>query len=275
MVEALPEPSERELTSIVDLVYQKSGIVLHEGKRALIMARLQRRVRAGGFGSFAGYLAHVRADRTGSALAGLIDAIATNHTSFFREVEHFQFLRDRIVPALAARPLPIRAWSAACATGEEPYSIAITLLDSLPESRHGSVSILASDLSGKALQAARAAVFATTRVSELPRPVLQKHFERGVDAQEGLVRVAAATRSRVQFRQLNLLEIERIGPFDFIFCRNVMIYFDRAGRQRVVSMLERNVAPGGYCFVSHSESLTGLTHSLRWVAPSVYQRVTA
>jgi len=273
--ESGPELSDRDLKAIAELVYAKSGITLHSGKRALVMARLQKRVRLGGFGSFAQYLRHVENDRSGDELTALLDAIATNHTSFFREAQHFEFLRDVVLPPLAGRGdhAKILGWSAACSTGEEPYTIAMTCNDRLGPQAANRVKLLASDLSTKVLKVAKAGVYKSDRVEGMPLEMLRRHFEKGLGAQAGTVRVAASVRQLVEFRQINLLDPLTPGPpFDFIFCRNVMIYFDAAVQQRVVDALERRLSPGGYLFISHSESLNGVRHGLRWVAPAVYRR---
>jgi chemotaxis protein methyltransferase CheR len=264
--------SDRDLSRIVKLVYERSGITLHDGKRALVMARLQKRLRHHGFTSFSEYIKYVEADTAGEELVALLDAIATNHTYFFREAQHFAFLADRAVRDYQARgaQAPFRVWSNPCSTGEEPYSIAMTLDRVAPAVDY---SLLASDMSTKALKAAREGVYKMAGVQALPKDVLRRYFERGLGAQEGLARVSADLRKRVTFRHLNLLEIGDLHEtFDVVFCRNVMIYFDKPVQQRVIAMLERHVTPGGYLFISHSESLNGLTHSLRWVAPAIYQR---
>ena len=280
---ALPDPiadagdvrlSDAELSRIVRLVYERSGITLHAGKRALVLARLQKRLRAGGFSSFRDYLAHVERDASGGEITALLDAIATNHTSFFREPQHFEFLRSTVVPLLATGN--IRIWSAACSSGEEPVTIGITLLDALDSQHHARIRILASDLSTRALTVASCAVYAMERVAGIPLDMLRRHFERGLGAQTGQARVAAHVRRQIEYRRLNFLEASDLGErFEVIFCRNVMIYFDRDVQQRVVSLLERHLVPGGYLFISHSESLNGTTHGLRWVAPAVYQRPIA
>jgi chemotaxis protein methyltransferase CheR len=272
LIESTPTLTDGELQGIVRLVYEKSGITLHAGKRALIVARLNTRVRAGGFRSFGEYLKAVRSDRSGRELGLLLDAIATNHTSFYREPQHFTFLRDTVVPrwrASAGRPLQI--WSAACSTGEEPYTIAMTLAD-CGATHGGRVHLLASDLSSKALARARAGVYPMDKVQPLPMDVRRRHFEKGVGTHAGTARVQSHVRQTVQFEQLNLLEIRDLGHrFDAIFCRNVMIYFDKAVQQRVVAMLERHLRPGGFLFISHSESLNGIAHGLHWVAPATYE----
>jgi chemotaxis protein methyltransferase CheR len=273
-LEGGPALSDKELAFIVKLVYERAGIRLHDGKRELVTARLQKRLRHHGMRSYGSYLEYLQNDRSGEEMVAFLDAIATNHTYFFREPQHFDFLRDRIVPALAARPgrPPLTIWSAACSTGEEPYTLAITLADASPAGPDG-FSMLASDLSTKALATARGGVYKLERVKDVPRETLRRHFERGMGPQEGLARVSGALRQRIEFAQLNLLEIGDLGRrFDVIFCRNVMIYFDRPVQQRVVSMLERHLQPGGYMFISHSESLNGISHGLKWLAPAVFQR---
>ena len=271
------ELTDHDLTAIVRLVYEKSGITLHEGKRALIVARLQKRVRQGGFASFGAYLRHVQADPTGDELTLLLDAIATNHTSFFREPQHFTYLGEVALPALLARAAgrPLQGWSAACSTGEEPYTLAITLVERLGPEAGTRIRLLASDLSTKALAIARRGVYKAERTEGIPLSLLRTHFEKGLGAESGLVRVHQRARALVEFRQLNLLDLPPLGQtFDFIFCRNVMIYFDAHVQQRVVDALERHLAPAGFLFISHSESLNAVSHGLTWAAPAIYRKRT-
>lgn len=271
--------SDADLSRIVRLVYERSGITLHSGKRALVLARLQKRLRLGGFTSFRKYLEHVERDRSGAEITTLLDAIATNHTSFFREPQHFDFLKDTVLPSIepgrggAGAGHQIRVWSAACSSGEEPVTLAITLLDSLQATQANRIRVLATDLSTKALAQAASGVYKMERVANIPMTVLRRHFQKGLGEQAGTARVGPHIRKLIEYRQLNFLEATDLGErFDVIFCRNVMIYFDRDVQQRVVALLERHLVPGGYLFISHSESLNGITHGLRWVAPAVYQR---
>jgi chemotaxis protein methyltransferase CheR len=225
--------------------------------------------------SFEDYLAYLERDRSGAELTAVLDAISTNQTRFFREPAHFQFLANRLLPTLMARPgvQPIAGWSAACSPGDEAYSIVLTLLDGVPIAHQHRIRLLASDLSTQVVRAAQAGVYPLERVNDLPRSTLRRYFERGIGEQEGLARVNRRVRSLIEFRQLNLIQIGNLGrTFDFIFCCNVMIYFDREARQRVVSMLERHLVPGGHLFVSHAEALSEIDHRLRWCAPGVYVR---
>lgn len=265
------ELGEPELQRLSRLLYDASGITLHDGKGPLVIARLRKRLTDQGYRSFAEYLDAVERDRTGAALTELVDAMATNHTSFFREPQHFAYLQSSILPQVRARrvPVPLKVWSMPCSTGEEPYSLAVSLLDAgLP----AGFTILASDLSTKALRRARDGVYRQQTVAGLPKTVLRRHFERGTGAEEGLVRVSASVRRHVAFRRLNLIDLADLGHrFDVIFCRNLLIYFDQAAQQRSIASLERHLAPGGHLFISHSESLNAVRHSLQWVAAGVYR----
>jgi chemotaxis protein methyltransferase CheR len=268
-----PSLRDAELQRIMRLVRDRSGIALHAGKRELVAARLSKRLRATGVTSYKDYLRLVETDRTGGELSELLDAIATNHTNFFREHEHFAFMVDKVLPLLLARGARINLWSAACSSGEEPTTLAVSILDALPPGCPIPLRILASDMSNKALAIATGGVYPMDKVAAVPRRLLGKYFERGLGAQAGLARVGPAVRRVIDYRRINLLDVEWLGEgFDAIFCRNVMIYFDSEVQQRVVAMLERHLAPGGYLFVAHSETLNGLKHGLRWVIPAVYQR---
>jgi chemotaxis protein methyltransferase CheR len=263
--------SDSELRQIVQLVYEQSGINLHEGKRELVEARLQKRMRTLGITSYKEYLARVEDDGSGEELQLLLDSVATNFTSFLREPAHFEFLRDEIAPAFAGRGSDAgpAVWCAASSTGEEPVTIALTLLEAGVEH----FSLLGSDISTKALAAARQGVYNLSAVRPIPMPLLKRYFQKGRGAQEGLARVSSELRRRIEYRQVNLIAEPQLGKkFDIIFCRNVMIYFDRPTQQRVVAMLERHLAPGGFLFISHSESLNGITHGLKWVRPAIYQK---
>jgi chemotaxis protein methyltransferase CheR len=275
LLHAVPELSDRDLATIMRLVYEKSGITLHSGKRALVTARLQKLLKVRGYGTFKEYVRSLQADKSGGELTAMLDAIATNHTSFFREAQHFEFLAKVVLSPLRERSetVPILGWSAACSSGEEPYTIAMTAFELFGEDTGRRVRLLASDLSTKALLRAEAAVYKTEHVAGLPRHLVLKYFDRRPSVPRGTIQVAESIRRLVEFRQLNLLDPPPPGrPLDFIFCRNVMIYFDRQIQQRVIQRLEERLAYGGYLFTSHSESLNGLSHGLTWVAPAVYRR---
>ena len=264
---------DRELAQISALVRTKAGITLTPAKRPLIVARLQKRLRHLQLRSYAEYMAVLEQDASGEELTSFLDALTTNHTYFFREEQHFELLASTVVPEWrATHPHDtLRMWCAACSSGQEPYTLAMTLAD-MPQPVP--YTMLASDLSTKVLQKAASGVYRMEDVKGLPLELLRRHFERGVGAQSGLARVSAALRKHITYQQINLLEQGPGGqPFDVIFCRNVMIYFDTDVQQRVVRMLERHLAPGGYLFVSHSESLNGVDHGLKWIAPAAYRKL--
>ena len=264
--------SDREMSHIVRLVYEKSGISLHAGKKPLVVARLQKRLAALSLDSYADYLKYVARDESGEEVVALLDAIATNHTYFYREEQHFEILANRVVPELGRGRAPLDIWCAAASTGEEAYTIAMTLAGLQPPVEF---NLMASDISTRALKTAHAGIYKMEGVSVLPPETLRTYFEKGLGESAGLVRVRKELRDLVEYRRLNLLEIDSLDrKFDVIFCRNVMIYFDRVVQQRVVTMLERHLRPGGYLFVSHSESLNGIAHGLRWIAPAAYQAET-
>jgi chemotaxis protein methyltransferase CheR len=262
--------SQREFDQITELAYRTCGIDLKNGKQELVQARLGKKIRQGKFGSFKQYYEHVVADTTGEGLIALLDALTTNFTSFLRESSHFDFLRKTIVPGLKGQ---IRIWSAACSTGEEPYSIAFSLLEELGMPAASRIHILASDISSRALAAAERGAYQEERFKEFPKDWLSKYLLRGSNRWEGWFRVKPAIRSMIQFRRLNLMESFRPAqPFQVIFCRNVMIYFDKKTQEQLANRFAACLEPGGYLLIGHSESLTGLKHPYDYVKPAVYRR---
>jgi len=258
----------REFEQIRELAYRTFGLDLKPGKEELVSARLQRLVRSGGFRSYQDYCRHVLGDPTGESLLALIDALATNHTSFLREADHFDFLREKVLPALARRD-SLDIWSAACSTGEEIWTLAFLLRDALPSAR---IRLVGTDISRKVLAYAERAVYPADRVNGLPPAWIKGYF-----AAEGrppkAYRVKPEIRAQAVFQRLNLIEpLTWSKQFPVIFCRNVMIYFDRPTQQRVISSLSRSLEPGGYLFVGHAESFTGIDHRLEYVRPAVYRQ---
>jgi chemotaxis protein methyltransferase CheR len=262
--------SDGEFQAIRRLAHEKFGLELKSGKQELVAARLGKKLREHNFPTFRDYYRHVLEDSTGEALIGLIDALTTNHTSFLREPAHFDYLRETILPALERRRR-IEIWSAACSTGEEPYSIACALLEAgvAPDRAR----IVATDISTRVLETARAGVYPAERFEEIPAGWRRKYLLRGTRRWEGWFRLRPEVRAMVEFRRLNLVEpFPELGPFPVIFCRNVMIYFDKPTQERVVGRLEARLEPGGWLLVGHAESLAGVRHSLRYVKPAVYRK---
>ncbi len=267
---------DSEYDFIRGLVYEHSRISLGPDKRELVSARLGKRLRATNLPNLSEYCRLLQSPGADEEVGHLIDAISTNHTFFFREHTHFDFLRDTIVPELVTRARSerwpeLRIWSAACSSGEEPYSIAMTL------ARCGLTwpwRIEATDISRRVLARAEAAIYPRESVERLPPDQIRAFFQRGYGPQEGFYRVKPVLRERLSFHRLNLLEGEPpfAEPFQTIFCRNVMIYFDRPTQEQLVARLTRRLVPGGYLLVGHSESLSHIRHSLRMLHPATYQK---
>ena len=275
---SLPRITAKEFALFQDLVHRESGIYLSEAKKALVVNRLGRRLRELGLRSLGAYYS-LLADGDEQERVRMLDCICTNETHFFREPRQFEFLVERIFPEWVARaaagmPKRIRAWSAACSTGEEPYSLAMTLLAHFPPSSGWALEILASDLSIRALDQARAGLWSIDKAGEIPERHLKAFMLRGRGEQEGVMKAGPEIRSLLRFQRVNL-NMDRYpvaGPFDLVFCRNVLIYFDVASKTRVVHRLLDQLAPGGYLFLGHAESLTGLVERGRSVGPTVYVR---
>ena len=257
-----------EFQRICELAKRTFGLDLRSGKEELVSARLRRLVQRGGMQSFDQYYRHVLEDKTGVALAGMIDALATNHTSFLREAEHFTFLREQVVPWLKGRPA-VDIWSAACSTGEEVWTLAMVLNDAMPGVR---LQLVGTDISNRALATAAEARYSAERCASLP-PQWISRFLVKEGRQAASYRVAPELRRQASFRRLNLTE-PYTWPHQFpvIFCRNVMIYFDRPVQEAVVRRLTEFLEPGGYLFVGHAESLTRIEHSLEYLRPAIYRR---
>jgi len=255
-----------EFREIGGIVHDVAGIRLPPGKESLVRSRLAKRLRARGVATYAAYLELVR-DARGDEAAEMVDALTTNKTDFFREPAHFDFLRERVLPSLGTGSL--RVWSAGCATGEEPLTIAMVLREALPDLARRDVRVLATDLSRRALARATAGRYGDAAMEAVPSVLRRAYFTRdGVGWTAG-----PALRSLVTYAPLNLMrEWPMRGPFQVIFCRNVMIYFDRATQQRLVRRFHDLLAPGGYLFVGHAESLSGVQHGFRYVQPAVYAK---
>ena len=264
---ALPDS---EFDAIRAWIYEKAGINLSGQKKALVEGRLAPRLRHHGLRSYGEYFELLRSGAYPAEPQIAVDLLTTNETHFFRELKHFDFLRKQI---LARHPSGrmFRVWSAASSSGEEPYSIAMTLAAALGESAPWEV--IASDLSTRVLERARSGHYSVARAKLIPGPLLQKYCLKGVGAQEGTILVEPRLRSRVQFAQINLIEaLPRLGEFNVIFLRNVMIYFDLPTKQALVKRMLPHLSGGGYFMVGHSESLNGVNDILKSVQPSIYRK---
>lgn len=263
-----PELSTAQFRRVAKLTYTVAGINLGTGKEGLVRSRLTKRLRELDLPGFDPYLDLVeRGSEAGKReLAQMIDALTTNKTSFFREPAHFEFMRQRMLPELGTGREPIRIWSAGCSTGEEPYTIGMVLRDAAAGGATRDARILATDISPRVVAQARAASYTDVQVADVPPDA-----RRWLTPAAGRWQVSDAVRSLVSFAHLNLMgEWPMQGPFDAIFCRNVMIYFDKPTQARLVDRFHALLRPGGYLFVGHSESLSGLDHRFQYVQPAVY-----
>ncbi len=256
------------------VVYEATGINLGPHKDALVAARIGKRMRALGIESHRDYLKRVVADESGDEMTQLVDAICTNVTSFFREEEHFTLVRSVVLSGMEHGQTRFRIWSAACSTGEEPYSLAMALRDVLAARPDVDLKILGTDLSTKALRIAQEGRYPASRVVGVHKDVLKRHFSRSGKSDATTYTVRPDVAAPVLFRQLNLSRppFPMKGPLDVVMCRNVMIYFDKDVRERLLGEVYRLMRPGGLILVGHAESLSGVESGFKLVTPSVYAR---
>ncbi len=256
-----------------EIAYSKAGIKLHDGKEALVAARVAKRLRALGLSSPKEYLKMLESDPHGSEIILFLDAISTNFTSFFREAAHFDYLREFLTQKRRDRRKRLRVWCAASSSGEEPYTLAMTLAEALGESAVD-WRILATDISTRILDVAERGEYDHSSVQNVPRALLLKYFspEGPRDSEQRRWRVNDELRQRVLFKRLNLAKppYPMTGPLDVVFCRNVMIYFDAPVRQGLVAEIDRLIADDGLVCIGHSESLNGLGTRLVAIEPSIY-----
>ncbi len=273
--------TDREFALFQNLIHREGGIYLSDAKRELLVRRLGGRVRELGLSCFAAYYRRVTKGDDPQEKIRMLNCISTNETHFFREPKQFEFLENILLPQwkleadAEKRPRRIRAWSSACSTGQEPYSLAMIFAHHLPSGCGWEIDILATDISTQVLAQAKRGTYPIEKVREIPERFLKPFMLRGKGDQLGKIRVHRKIRSVVRFERLNLsLESYPVArDFDLIFCRNVLIYFDAAGKAAVVNRLLDHLAPGGYLFVGHAESLSNLSDRVKSVVPTVYQPI--
>ncbi len=261
---------KEDFQRVRSMLHEYCGIYLNEGKEALVRARLMKRIRKLGIGSFWEYLDFVESDESGAEFLSLVDVLTTNKTSFFRENQHFDFIRDEILPNMKSRSC--KWWSAGCSSGEEPVTMAITLLENQRYRTDYSVKILATDLSRDVLRKAKDGIYTRDRLADIPGPLLNKYFKKDPDNNLSHV-VAPKVQDMITYGRLNLKDNWPMkGPFHVIMCRNVMIYFNRETQANLVSRFYNLLEPGGYLFLGHSESVGGNNHGFANIRPAVYQK---
>ncbi len=266
--------SPSDLAVFQRILYDKSGIVLKDNKRALVESRVTQRLRSLGMNSFSSYLDMLQHDASGEELVLLIDVISTNVTQFFREADHFDLMADIVTEWAEAGVKRMRFWSAACSTGEEPYTMAMTLHPLVLKYRLD-LKILATDISTRVLAHAKRGHYAPERLGGVSGELRQKYFSRHQSDGREIDVVSDQLKDLILFRRLNftVFPYPIKGAFDMILCRNAMIYFDRKLRGKMVPEFTRLLKPGGYLLIGHSETLIGIEAGLQTLKPSVYQRL--
>lgn len=261
--------SDNEFGLFQRFIYDAAGITLSSAKKALVCGRLAKRLQACNLGSYSEYFKLLTSGQNGAEVQTAVDLLTTNETYFFREPKHFELLREAAL-ASPTRSQPFRVWSAASSTGEEAYSIAMVLADTLGDTAW---EVTGSDISTRVLQRARQAHYPMERCRQIPQGYLKRFCLRGIDEQQGTLLVDRTLRSRVQFMQVNLnTTLPRLAAFDVIFLRNVMIYFNGDTKRQVVARILEQLKPGGFFCIGHSESLNDITTALTQVAPSIYRK---
>lgn len=263
------ELKDSEFQHFQTWLYRTTGIHLTDAKKALVAGRLAKRLKHHDIGNYGDYFRLITNGQATAELQTAIDLLTTNETYFFREPKHFDFLRGEVLNRVSPG-MDFRLWSAASSSGEEAYSLAMTIADSLKTT---SWEIIASDISMHVLNIARSGHYPIARAKNIPREMLTRYCLKGVGKQEGTFLIDRAIRNRVSFMHVNLNEnLPAIGEFDVIFLRNVMIYFDQETKRKVITRMIPRLKPGGYLLISHSESLNGITDALKLVRPSIYRK---
>jgi chemotaxis protein methyltransferase CheR len=261
--------TDKEFALFQRFIFEAAGITMTDAKKALVTGRLGKRLEAHGLDSFGAYFKLLSADEHPEEVQMAVDLLTTNETYFFREIKHFEFLRTQALAA-RSRPEPYRVWSAASSSGEEAYSVAMVLTDCMQTTPW---EVLGTDISTRVLEGARRGLFSMERGRHIPANYLQHYCRKGNGNYDGMFLVDQSLRSKVFFRHVNLnTDLPQLGQFDFVFLRNVMIYFSKETQREVVKRVSSVIKPGGYFCIGHSESLNDVAHSLTVVAPTIYQR---
>lgn len=272
------ELSDKEFLLFRTIVYDKCGINLHDGKKELVRSRLAKRLRELNIPDFKQYHDYLTNDDTGEELILMLDAISTNLTSFFREPKHFEFLKEEVLPDFlkSAGPMSSKSlniWSAGCSSGEEPYTLSICLQEFMAGHRSFDYNILATDISTKVLAKAAAGVYPKTQTRNITGQLLRKYFQQGQGKWADHVRLKPNIRKEIQFQRFNLMDpFPKRDHYHIIFCRNVMIYFDKNIQEKVVNKFYDALTDGGVLFIGHSESLMGTQHKFNYIRPTIYRK---
>lgn len=272
MVSVSAKLTDKQFSRISHMVQALCGIHLPTKKKTLVQSRLAKRLRSLGMASFDEYIDLVDSQQAGRELGCMVDVLTTNKTNFFRETAHFNFLGKTILPQLTGPR--IRLWTAACSSGQEPVSVAIVIREQLPSSENRDVRILATDISSRILKKAQRGVYTESEMEGLKAARRARYFSAsGVGDGARCYSVKPQISGMIKYSRLNLMGSWPMkGPFNVIFCRNVMIYFDRATQRRLIDRFWRYLDTGGYLFVGHSEGLSGVSHRFQYVCPATYMK---
>ncbi len=271
------EISHKEYELIRQLVYERAGINLGDNRQHLVQARIAKIIRRKKLSCFDEYFQFLKSDRTGTEIASLIDAISTNTTYFFRESDHFDFLTaslEKRIEQAGNAPLTIRIWSAASSSGEEPYTIAMVVHQLMLKYSQLSLKLLATDISQQILEKAKVGIYPPERLKNIPKSYIRQYFRKITRDKELAYEIAPELKKLITFANFNLMIPQypfKYG-FDYVFCRNVMIYFDRTTQSAVVNKIAQHIKPGGYLIVGHSESLNNIKHPLKYIRPTIYMK---
>lgn len=263
--------SNRDFARFQKLIYDLAGITLGDNKKVLVITRLACRLRHFSLDSYADYYRLLMEETPEGELQIVVDLLTTNETHFFREPKHFGFIKRHLLDTRSPKE-PLRCWSAVCSTGEEPYSLAMLLASSF--GYEADWTVLGSDINSQVLANACSGQFPNLRQSEIPTHYLQQYCLKGVRSQQGTFLINNQLRQRISFKQINLnSSLPKLGPFDLILLRNVLIYFSAETKRDVVLRIVPLLKPGGYLFVGHSETISGISDQLRLITPSIYQKI--
>jgi chemotaxis protein methyltransferase CheR len=272
------ELSEAEFIRISTYVHQNFGIHLKGEKKDLVKSRLSKKVIEHGYDSYREYFDFVLSKEGSDELINMVDALSTNLTYFFRESKHFDFLKEVVLPEIIrehpGENFSLRVWCAASSSGEEPYTLSMVIKECLETVGGCDFKLLATDISTRMLSKAKQGVYKSEAFKDVPPILHRKYFLRGEGKSQGFYKVKKKLSECITFNYLNLVKpFPMKGPFDFIFCRNVMIYFDQETQQKVIDRMVLLLRPGGYLFMGMSEGLSGIRHTLKYVQPSIYRKV--
>jgi len=277
MIDSMLRMSDRDFDKLSRLIYSDYGIKMPVSKKTMLEGRLRKRLHANNMSTYEQYCEYLFSNEgMEKELVHMIDVVSTNKTYFFREPSHFTYIQDELFPHFRAEnKTTLKVWSAAASTGEEAYTIAITIEEFLRERRSFDYSIYCTDISTQVLQKAALGIYENQRVSGIPFDIKKRYFLKSKDVNNPRVRVIPELRRRCTFDRFNLMDRRYVTPteYDIIFCRNVLIYFDKSTQEEVINKLCTRLKPGGYLFLGHSESITGITAPLKTIKPTIYKRI--